>query len=98
VLIRQYEEHHKTVWPAILDSIRDSGILNMEIWRYNTRLCMIMETVDDFSFEKKGEADRRNEKVQEWETLMLQYQQPLADAPGGEKWVLMHKIFDLNER
>lgn len=58
---------------------------------------MIMETVDDFSFEKKGEADRSNATVQEWETLMLQYQQPLTDAPKGEKWVLMNKIFDLNE-
>lgn len=31
---------------------------------------MIMETTDDFSFEKKKQADKANEKVAAWETLM----------------------------
>src|SRR5829696_326983 len=96
-LIRQYEEHHKAVWPEIIDSIKDSGIENMEIYRFGTRLFMIMETNEDFSFEKKAEADRRNPKVQEWEKLMWNYQQPLENAKAGEKWMLMNKIFELNE-
>ena len=58
---------------------------------------MIMEVTDEFSFEKKAEADNNNEKVQAWETLMWNYQQPLATAAKGEKWMLMNKIFDLNE-
>ena len=51
-LIRQYEEHHKAVWPEILSSIKDAGIENMEIYRYGTALFMLMEVNDDFSFEK----------------------------------------------
>ena len=94
-LIQQYEEHHKAVWPEILQSIQEAGIENMEIYRLGTRLFMIMEVSDDFSFEKKAEADAANKKVQEWEALMWNYQQPLAEATRGEKWMMMNKIFDL---
>ena len=94
-LIRQYEEHHARVWPQIIQSIKDSGILSMEIYRLHTRLCMIMEVDEQFSFEKKAEEDQKNEKVRQWEELMWNYQQPLEGALQGEKWMLMNKIFDL---
>ena len=94
-LIAEYEKHHTNVWPEILKSITDSGITNMEIYRFGTRLFMIMETGDGFSFERKSEADAGNVKVQEWETLMWDYQQPVKGAVKGEKWVLMNKIFQL---
>lgn len=96
-LIRQYEEYHKAVWPEIITSIRESGIENMEIFRYETRLFMVMEVNDDFSFEKKEQADISNKKVQEWEELMWKYQQPLKGSLKGEKWKVLNKIFELNE-
>lgn len=95
-LIRQYEEHHKKVWPEILASIENSGIEQMEIYRLGTRLFMIMEVNDSFSFEIKAEMDMNNAKVQEWEELMWKYQQPLKEAAKGEKWILLNKIFDLH--
>jgi L-rhamnose mutarotase len=96
-LIREYEEHHKKIWPEIVESIRGSGIENMEIYRLGTRLFMIMEVSDEFDFAKKAESDTKNRKVQEWEDLMWKYQQPLTEATKGEKWMLMNKIFDLND-
>ena len=96
-LIREYEKYHKSVWPEIINSIKDAGIENMQIFRYETRLFMIMEVNDNFSFEKKQQADINNAKVQEWEELMWKYQQPLRDTGKGEKWILMDKIFELKE-
>lgn len=95
-LITAYENYHKHEWPEVRASIIDSGILNMEIYRIGNRLFMIMETDDDFDFEKKAEMDAGNAKVQEWETLMWNYQQALPGANPGEKWVLMKQIFKLN--
>ncbi len=97
-LIAEYERYHTAIWPEIHKSIVESGITNMEIYRHDTRLLMIMETNDSFSFEKKAAMDAGNAKVQEWETLMWKYQQPLKNALKGEKWVLMNKIFDLQEQ
>lgn len=94
-LIREYEEHHKKVWPEIKSSIHNSGVLKMEIYRAGNRLFMIMETEDDFSLEHKALIDQYNPKVQEWEKLMWKYQQQLPHAKVGEKWMLMSKIFEL---
>jgi len=69
----------------------------MEIYRLNTKLFMIMEVNDDFSFEKKAAADKNNSKVQEWEELMWKYQEALPGAAKDEKWIMMNKIFDLKE-
>ncbi len=96
-LIIEYEENHKRVWPEIISSIKEAGIEQMEIYRHGTRLFMIMEVNDDFSFEKKQRADMSNPKVQEWEELMWKYQQPVAGSAKGEKWMLMKKIFELTE-
>ena len=94
-LIAEYETWHKNVWPEIIESIRTSGIENMQIYRFSNRLFMIMEVNETFSFDKKGTADAGNEKVQEWETLMWKYQQGVPGAKPGEKWVLMDNIFEL---
>lgn len=96
-LIEEYEAYHKKVWPEIIDSIKVSGIKQMEIYRVGNRLFMIMETGEDFSFESKTIADKSNLKVKEWEELMWKYQQALPGSKPGEKWILMQKIFDLQE-
>lgn len=95
-LIQEYEVWHQNVWPEVLKSIKDSGISKMEIYRFYNRLCMIMETTDSFSFTKKGEMDASNEKVQEWEKLMWNYQQKIPGSKPKEKWVLMDCIFEFS--
>ncbi|HZX58527.1 MAG TPA: L-rhamnose mutarotase [Mucilaginibacter sp.] len=96
-LIAEYEAYHCEVWPEIKKSILDSGITNMEIYRFDNHLFMIMETDDSFTFEHKAAMDAANAKVQEWEQLMWKFQQPLKNAKPGEKWVLMDRIFGLND-
>jgi L-rhamnose mutarotase len=95
-LVAEYEAYHRTVWPEILQSIREAGIDQMEIYRTGNRLFMIMEVKDEFSFEKKATADAANDKVQQWEQLMWKYQQGLPGSKPGEKWVLMEKIFSIS--
>src|SRR6476620_6344212 len=95
-LIEEYEKYHRHVWDEIKKSITGSGITNMEIYRTGNRLFMIMETNENFSFEKKEAMDNANPKVQEWEQLMWKFQQPLPWAKEGGKWILMENIFTLN--
>lgn len=96
-LIAEYEQWHRPdrIWPEIKKSILDAGITGMEIYRTGNRLFMILETTDDFSFEKKSAMDASNAKVNEWEQLMWKFQQPLPWSKNGEKWVLMEKIFQV---
>jgi L-rhamnose mutarotase len=94
-LIAEYEKQHQAVWPEIIDSIKNSGITSLEIYRVFNRLFMIMETDETFSFANKNKMDSENLKVQEWEDLMWKYQKAIPNARPGEKWVLMNKIFEL---
>jgi len=94
-LIADYKRHHEKVWPEITKSIRDSGIVDMEIYLLGTRMFMIMEVDENFSFEAKAASDRLNLKVQQWENLMWGFQQPFPQAAPGEKWMLMESIFKL---
>jgi L-rhamnose mutarotase len=94
-LIIAYETYHQAVWPEIIASIKSAGIEDLQIYRVENRLFMIMEVNDEFSFEKKNAADAANPIVQQWEELMWTYQQALPTAKPGEKWMLMKKIFQL---
>lgn len=94
-LIAEYKRYHAKIWPEITKSIKDAGIEDLEIYLLGTRLFMIMEVNDKFSFAAKAEADRTDPKVQEWEKLMWKFQKPLPQAKPGEKWILMERIFKL---
>ncbi|HKF04125.1 MAG TPA: L-rhamnose mutarotase [Candidatus Sulfotelmatobacter sp.] len=96
-LIAEYRKYHEHIWPEITESIRESGIEDMEIYLLGTRMFMIMEVNDAFSFERKADADRQNPKVQEWEQLMWEFQQALPQAKPGEKWLQMERIFKLEQ-
>ncbi len=94
-LIAEYRCYHQKIWPEITQSIRDSGIEDMEIYLQGTRMFMIIEVNERFSFAAKSQADHHNPKVQEWEKLMWKFQQSLPEAKPGEKWLLMERIFKL---
>ena len=96
-LIAEYKRHHQRVWPEITKSIRDSGVRDMEIYLLGTRMFMIMEVEDSFSFVAKARADAENARVQEWEALMWKFQKALLLAKAGEKWLLMERIFKLED-
>jgi L-rhamnose mutarotase len=94
-LIAEYRRYHEEIWPEMTRSIKDSGIEALEIYLLGARMFMVMEVNEHFSFEAKRRADQSNPKVQEWENLMWRFQQSLPQAKPGEKWVLMEKIFEL---
>lgn len=96
-LIAEYESYHRpeNQWPKITQSIKDAGIINMEIYRIGNRMFMVMDTDESFSFERKAAMDAANPKVQEWEQLMWKYQQKMPFAKLGEKWVLMDMVYKL---
>jgi L-rhamnose mutarotase len=96
-LIAEYKRYHERIWPEITESIKQSGIEDMEIYLLGARMFMIMEVNETFSSVAKDLADRNNPKVQEWETLMSTFQQTLPQAKPSEKWLLMEKIFTLEK-
>jgi L-rhamnose mutarotase len=96
-LIAEYKRYHEKIWPEITASLKSAGIEDAEIYLLGTRMFMILEVNDSFSFGSKAEGDRNNPRVREWEELMWRFQQPLPQAKPGEKWLLMERIFKLEQ-
>jgi L-rhamnose mutarotase len=96
-LIRLYEQYHQPggVWPEVLESIRDSGIENMQIYRLGTLLVMVLDVHASFTFEVKSKNDKANPKVQEWELLMESFQSVEVTPEKSGKWKVMDQIFHL---
>ncbi|MDA9660416.1 L-rhamnose mutarotase [Flavobacteriaceae bacterium] len=97
LLISKYIDYHKQVWPEISSSIKENGIIDMQIYNFADRLFMIIETEDDFSFEKKNKRDSHNPFVIKWEEIMSKFQKPISISDSGEKWMLMEKIYELEK-
>lgn len=96
-LIERYKAYHApgNAWPEIAKSIKDAGIIDMQIYLTGNRMFMIMEVDETFDPVKKAKMDAENPKVQEWEQLMWDFQQALPWAKNGEKWLPLEKIFQL---
>lgn len=96
-LVREYEEYHKpgNVWPEVIDSIREAGILDMQIYRSGLQLTMVMTVSDAFSFEDKTLKDSLNPKVMEWERLMEKFQNKQEGVDS--KWQEVTNIFELSK-
>src|SRR5262245_443129 len=95
--IAAYREHHRRVWPEVVDSLRRSGVDRMDILMLGRRLVMIVELRDGLDVRRVFSAHAAsNPRVQEWERLMRSLQEPSSGAAPGEWWAVMDSVFQLS--
>jgi L-rhamnose mutarotase len=96
-LIEEYKRWHRPehIWEEIPEGLRQVGILEMEIFLFQNRLFMVVETPDDFSWNVQMEKLANLPMQKEWEAFMDAFQQRLPESKG--KWQRMSGIFKLTE-
>ena len=94
-LIRKYVEVHSHVWPEVMAGQREVGILDMQIFRYQNRVFMICDTVDDFDWERDMARLATLPRQSEWEAYVAKYQGCDPTLPSASKWHLMEQIYHL---
>jgi L-rhamnose mutarotase len=94
-LIKKYCHCHsqEVFWPEIAAGQREVGILEMEIYRLDNHLVMIVETVADFDWEKAMVKLATLPRQAEWEAFVAAYQGCDAHAKSDEKWQMTERIF-----
>lgn len=92
-MIAKYVEVHAHVWPEVIAGQREVGIIDMQIYRRGRNLFMIMDTVDDFDFERDMARLATLPRQAEWEAYVAQFQGFPADASSADKWQPMERIF-----
>jgi L-rhamnose mutarotase len=97
-LIEDYKKVHapNAAWPEITQGMKDVGIIDMEIYIYETRLFMIMDTVADFDHDNAMTELATKPRQSEWEAYVSRFQQSSAEATADEKWQLMERIYKLD--
>lgn len=99
-LIEKYKLAHGIgkIWPEIRQGMKEVGILDMEIYIHGNTLFMIMDTTADFDHEKAMKALASKPRQGEWEAHMSQFQKTSGDASADEKWQLMDRIFEMDQK
>lgn len=94
-LIKKYCHCHsqEVFWPEITAGQREVGILEMEIYRRENHLVMIVETVADFDWEKAMAKLATLPRQAEWEAFVAAYQGCDPYAKSEEKWQMTERIF-----
>ncbi len=96
-LIREYDAHHRRVWPEVVAALRGIGIRRMKIFRLGSRLFMYAEADDAFDPQRDYQSYASNPKCREWDELMRRFQQPAPGGKPGEWWAAMQEVFDLEQ-
>ena len=89
----EYEQWHKNVWPENLQALRDSGIVNFTIFRYDRWLFSYFELPDHLTLDDVAAVTSEVEKCEQWEELMHNYQEALPESQGINWWVPMQEIW-----
>jgi L-rhamnose mutarotase len=95
--IEAYREHHRAVWPEVLDSLHRAGIGKMDIYLLGRRAVMVVETDGRDLARCFAQHVASGPRVAEWERLMRALQQAPPGARGDEWWSLMEPVFSLED-
>jgi|TARA_B100001971_G_C17940415_1_gene407358 L-rhamnose mutarotase len=93
-IIFEYEEYHQNVWPEVLESIKELGINRMRIFRISNRMFMLIEANDSYDPNNLMNYSNTNEKADEWNNIMMKFQQKVPGSLPNEWWASMKQVFD----
>ena len=92
--IREYVEVHAHVWPEIIEGQHEVGILSMQLYIKENVSFMIVDTVDDFDWDRDMARLAVLPRQAEWEAYVSKFQGCDPKATSAEKWQMMSPIFD----
>jgi L-rhamnose mutarotase len=96
--IEAYKQHHRSVWPEVVRSLRRAGLADLQIYLLGRRLVMLVETPDGVDVRRAFAAHAVSDpRVVEWEALMKTLQQPAPGSAAGEWWAAMQPVFHLHD-
>jgi L-rhamnose mutarotase len=93
--LEEYREHHKKVWPEMLDALRRTGWHNYSIFsREDGLLFGYFETPENFQAALAGMG--KEEINAKWQDFMAPYFENLSGAHADESMLELEEIFHLD--
>ncbi len=76
----------------------DMGVLQMQIYQFQDRLLTVLETKDGFDLETAKQEIKANPAYQSWLRKVGPYLKPLPEAKRADKWVLLERVYKLEQK
>lgn len=97
-LIAAYRRLHSpgSIWPEIVEGIREAGILEMDIFIRGCRLVMIVELPATLDWESAMTRLASLPRQAEWEATVARFQEAMPAQTSSEKWQPMERMFSLS--
>jgi L-rhamnose mutarotase len=93
--IEEYKQHHKVVWPEMLDALRRTGWHNYSLFMRDDGLLFgYFETPESFQAALAGMA--KEEINAKWQDFMAPYFENLSGAHADESMVQLEEVFHLD--
>ena len=93
-LVEEYLEHHRRVWPEVLDALKTTGVEDIKIYLSGLRLFMVMVAPEGFDPARSFVEYTKNPVAQRWDTLMKTYQEKVPEAGPEQWWMPLAPVFD----
>lgn len=94
-MIEEYKEHHKNVWPEMLDALRRTGWHNYSLFmRGDGMLFGYFETPDNFQAALAGMS--KEDVNAKWQELMAPYFEALEGSRPDESMQELEEVFHLD--
>ena len=93
--LKDYKEHHKAVWPEMLDALRRTGWRNYSLFaRHDGLLFGYFETPQDLQAALAGMAEEGVNK--RWQEFMAPYFEALEGGRPDERMLELEEVFHLD--
>lgn len=97
-LLAEFEDKHQHIWPEVVAEIKQAGILDIQIFRYENVLFMIIDAQDNFDWETDAIRLGNLPYQKLWDLYISKYKKINPRDPDFGNWKTMHNIFTLNSK
>ena len=91
----EYIDAHRTIWPELLKTIKESGIEREMIWMHGNYICIYMMSEN---FEEAMASLGEKQIFKDWLEKMGPMLAMMQDFSGEGKVIKLDKVFDLEKQ
>jgi L-rhamnose mutarotase len=98
-LIEEYKhELRSEQWKRVCEIMKERGVLDYEIYQFENRLLMIVETELDFNIVEFGREIGEMDDVRQWAGRMDRYFQTIEGFEDSGWWVFLDRVYKLEQK
>jgi L-rhamnose mutarotase len=98
ILVEEFKQLlNQDLWQTIVQKWKQLGIVDVQIFQFESHLLMIIETKLDFDLQTIESKISDIPEMRTWNDLSTKYLKPLPQANPGYFWMLIDRVYKLDQ-